>query len=250
MLRRAVPSGAPEQESRRAALAAEENALRPTRQSTLPGQVYFVTSQTWQRRALFQKQSWADLFLETLDSYRGRAYLLHEYVLMPEHFHILITPTVTLERAVQFIKGGFSFKVKKQLDSSMEIWQQGFSDHRIRDVQDYHTHVGYIFRNPVGRRLVELAAHYPYCSAFPGSEKDEAPRWLKPGTHRQTDGAPEGAPLLHSAEAMRSQSDSGDSPEGAPLLSSTDAPRTRSNPCGSPLPQSKEEVVIQSSSKA
>ncbi len=68
-------------------------------------------------------RSGRSLFLETLQSYRGRAYLLHEYVLMPEHFHILITPSVTLERAVQFIKGGFSFRVKKELQSSMEIWQ-------------------------------------------------------------------------------------------------------------------------------
>jgi len=74
---------------------------------------------------------------------------------MPEHFHILITPSVTLERAVQFIKGGFSFRAKKELQSPMEIWQVGFSDHRVRDAEDYHIHVDYIHRNPVGRKLVE-----------------------------------------------------------------------------------------------
>jgi hypothetical protein len=37
---------------------------------------------------------------------------------MPEHFHILITPSVTLERAVQ--KGGFSFRVKKELRSAFQ----------------------------------------------------------------------------------------------------------------------------------
>jgi putative transposase len=118
--------------------------------------------------------------MQTLNSYRGRAYLLHEYVLMPEHFHVLITPLVTLERAVQFIKGGFSFRVKKELESSMEVWQSGFSDHRIRNVEDYRVHVEYVYRNPVGRKLVELAVEYPYCSAFPGSVKDEVPQWLKP----------------------------------------------------------------------
>ena len=85
---------------------------------------------------------------------------------MPEHFHVLITPSVTLERAVQFIKGGFSFRAKKELESNMEIWQSGFSDHRIRDIQDYDNHVGYIFQNPVGRNLAERAEEYPYCSAF------------------------------------------------------------------------------------
>jgi REP-associated tyrosine transposase len=113
---------------------------------------------------------------------------------MPEHFHILITPSVSLERAVQFVKGGFSYRAKKELESSMEIWQTGFSDHRIRDAKDYRVHIEYIYRNPVGRNLVDSAADYPYCSAFPGCRKDEIPQWLKPLT-TQTFGAPKGAPL-------------------------------------------------------
>jgi putative transposase len=114
---------------------------------------------------------------------------------MPEHFHILITPSVTLERAVQFIKGGFSYRIKKELESSMEIWQTGFTDHRVRDPQDYDNHAGYIWRNPVGRSLVERAEEYPYCSAFPGSLKDDVPQWLKPHTTGDFIVAPEGATL-------------------------------------------------------
>jgi REP-associated tyrosine transposase len=135
------------------------------------------------------------LFLDTLHSYRGRAYLLHEYVLMPEHFHILITPSITLERAVQFIKGGFSFRAKKELQSNMEIWQTGFSDHRIRGVSDYQNHVGYISRNPVGRRLTERADQYPYSSAFPGNKKDDVPQRLKPQPDCEPADAAEAAPL-------------------------------------------------------
>jgi REP-associated tyrosine transposase len=176
--------------------------LRPTRQQTASGYTYFVTSQTWQRRALFRNSQWAELFLQTLHSYRGRAYLLHEYVLMPEHFHIPVTPSVTLERAVQFIKGGFSYRVKKDLQSAMQIWQIGFSDHRIRDAADYSNHVGYIDRNPVGRRLVERVSEYPYCSAFTGAMKDEVPQWLKPLAQIANDGAPEGAPLQNTATEL------------------------------------------------
>ena len=155
--------------------------MKPTREhATNNGQTYFVTASTWQRRALFRNARWAELFVETLQSYRGRGYLLHEYVLMPDHFHVLITPTVTLERAVQFLKGGFSHRAKKELGSSMEIWQPGFSDHRIRDWGDFEIHVGYIYRNPVGKGFVERAIDYPSCSAFPGIVKDEVPHWLKP----------------------------------------------------------------------
>ncbi|MFZ0707477.1 MAG: transposase [Candidatus Korobacteraceae bacterium] len=170
--------------------------MKPAREhATNNRQTYFVTASTWQRRALFHNAPWADLFLDTLHSYRGRAYLLHEYVLMPDHFHVLITPEATLERAVQFIKGGFSFRAKKELASSMEIWQRGFSDHRIRDWEDFEIHVGYIYRNPVGRRLVENAEEYGYCSAFPGSLKDEIPQWLKPQKEKNFCGTAEAVPF-------------------------------------------------------
>jgi putative transposase len=170
--------------------------VKPTREhATNNRQTYFVTASTWQRRALFTNQRWAELFLETLHSYRGSAYLLHEYVLMPDHFHVLITPQESIERAVQFMKGGFSFRAKKELGSSMEIWQRGFSDHRVRDCRDLEIHVDYVLRNPVGRKLVESAREYPYCSAYPGSLKDELPQWLKPEGEEILVGTAEAVPF-------------------------------------------------------
>ena len=75
--------------------------------------------------------------------------------------------------------GDFRFRVKKELESSMEIWQPGFSDHRIRDIEDYRVHVEYVYRNPVGRRLVERAVEYPYCSALPGKFERRGPSVAK-----------------------------------------------------------------------
>jgi putative transposase len=170
--------------------------VKPTReQASNYGQTYFVTASTWQRRALFKNGKWAELFLATLHSYRGKGYLLHEYVLMSDHFHVLIAPAATIERAVQFIKGGFSYRAKRELGSSMEIWQRGFSDHRIRDGKDFEVDVDYIYRNPVGKGLANNAADYPYCSAFPGSEKDEVPQWLKPALNGDRDDTAEAVPF-------------------------------------------------------
>jgi putative transposase len=155
--------------------------MRPTREhATNNGQTYFVTSATWGRRRVFHVTRWAELFVDTLNSYRGRADSLHEFVIMPEHFHVLITPLESLERAVQFIKGGFSARAKREFGSLMAVCQTGFSDHRIRDAADYERHVEYIYRNPVGRGLVEQASHFPDCSAFSGRARDEIPQWLKP----------------------------------------------------------------------
>ena len=67
----------------------------------------------------------AGLLVEVLLHYRAeRKYLLHEFVVMPDHFHLLLTPVVTLERAVQFIKGGFSYRAKKEGIFAGEIWER------------------------------------------------------------------------------------------------------------------------------
>ncbi|MGH9607340.1 MAG: transposase [Terracidiphilus sp.] len=114
--------------------------MKPTREhATNNAQTYFVTSDTWERRELFRAEPWARLFFKTLLSHRGEAYLLHEFVLMPDHFHLLVSPSGSLERAIQLIKGGFSYRAKKELGSNAEIWRRGFADHRIRHVEDYDT---------------------------------------------------------------------------------------------------------------
>jgi putative transposase len=155
--------------------------LKPTREhATNNAQTYFVTSDTWERRALFRNEAWARLFFKNLLAHRGETYLLHEFVLMPDHFHLLITPSIALERAVQLIKGGFSFQVRRELGSNAEIWHRGFADHRIRDAEDYDKHVHYIHLNPVKEHLCANPAEYRYSSAFPGWKLDPIPQWLKP----------------------------------------------------------------------
>ena len=155
--------------------------LKPAREhATNNSQTYFITSDTWERRALFKNEAWARLFFKNLLAHRGEAYFIHEFVLMPDHFHLLITPTAALERAAQLIKGGFSFRVKKELGLNGEVWQRGFSDHRIRDAEDYDRHVHYIHLNPVKRHLCNVPAEFKYSSACPGWKLDPVPQWLKP----------------------------------------------------------------------
>jgi putative transposase len=171
--------------------------MRPTREhATSNGQTYLVTSSTWGRRALFSRDVWANLLIDTLYHYRGSAYLLHEFVIMPDHLHVLLTPTTSLEKAVQFIKGAFSYRAKKELGSNMEVWQKGFSDHRIRDASDYRIHQIYIQQNPVRKHLCERAEEYAYSSARSAFELDPVPQGLKPMSLRDHDTARlEGAPF-------------------------------------------------------
>jgi putative transposase len=150
--------------------------LKPTR-SLNPHGTYFVNFSTWQRRRLFIVESYARLFLKTLYGYRRQGrFELHAFVVMPEHVHLLLTPApgITLERSIQFIKGGYSHALGVE-GRKGEVWQRGFTDHRIRDAADFDIHRNYIHENPVKRGLVTSASDYRYGSAFPGFKLDSWP---------------------------------------------------------------------------
>jgi putative transposase len=144
---------------------------------------FFVTSVTNRREPIFKIEKMARLQLDVLADKRAEGrFLLHEFVIMPDHFHLILTPdeNVSLEKALQYIKGGFSFRAKQELRYRHFVWEEGFTNHRIRDEQDYDHHRDYIHQNPVEAGLSKTAQEYPYSSAFPGAAIDPAPPWLKP----------------------------------------------------------------------
>jgi len=142
---------------------------------------YFITAATFQKQSLFQSRKMASLLLEVLFNYMSqRRYLLHEFVIMPDHFHLLITPTQTLERALQLIKGGFSFRAKRELGFGGEIWEKSYHDRRVRNWQEYCAFRQYIHENPVKKGLAEVAEEYPYGTAAAPGLMDAAPQRLKP----------------------------------------------------------------------
>ena len=101
---------------------------------------FFVTSSIAGKRNLLQSNRSAGLFIRTLYDYRAQGkFRLHEFVVRPDHFHILMTvdSNTTIERAVQFVKGGFAFHAGRELGFSAPVWQKGFSEVRIVDVKDF-----------------------------------------------------------------------------------------------------------------
>lgn len=123
---------------------------------------FFITFNAWGRRPIFRSDRFAQLMIEILrDGMRKKKFTIHAFVIMPDHLHILITPDylISLEKAVQLIKGGFSFRAKKDLGSEMEIWQPSLTNHRIINEDDFARHVNYIICNPA---RAKLAADYPY----------------------------------------------------------------------------------------
>ncbi len=130
---------------------------------------------------IFRVEARARLLIDVLSDYRDQGkYLLHEFVVMPDHLHLLLTPApeISLERAVQFIKGGYSYRLGK-IDK-IQVWQPSFTNHRIRDAEDYQRHCEYVRLNPVRAKVARDAAGYPYSSTGAGLQLDEVPQGLKP----------------------------------------------------------------------
>jgi len=154
----------------------------PSRHGQVRG-TYFVTSRTWESRKLFVIDATCEVFARTLVKCRDAGeFALHGFVLMPDHFHVVLTPAKdkTLERCVQMIKGGSAHAIRIERSMTFPVWQRGFSDHRIRDDVDWASHVRYIELNPVKARLVLESREYRWSSAAGTFTLDEVPQGLKP----------------------------------------------------------------------
>jgi putative transposase len=167
---------------------------------TAPGTSYFVTTKCWQGRGIFQVPEIADILLRSIFDYRERkAYLLHEFVVMPDHLHLLLTPSpsATLEKAIQLVKGGSSHRIHRERNQRMEIWQQGFYDWTVRDANDWRTKVEYIRLNPVRAKLVERPQDWPYSSAAGQFILDPTPsKYLQPASGAKAQVNPIATPEL------------------------------------------------------
>jgi REP-associated tyrosine transposase len=168
---------------------------------TGPGWTYFITTKTWQSRAIFQVEETAVIVVRKLLECRDRgSYLLHEFVVMPNHLHLLITPadSVRLEKAMQLIKGGSSREIHAARGGKMPIWQAGFHESRVTSWTEYRKKRDYIHFNPVAAKLVERPELWVHGSASGAYELDPIPQGLKPigsqhvnvGAKAPTPGAP------------------------------------------------------------
>ena len=148
-----------------------------------PNRTFFVSSSIAGKRNLLQSRRSAQLFAEVIYHYRSQhKFLLHDFVIMPDHFHVLITlgQEISVERAVQFIKGGFAFRAGKELGFNPPVWQRGFSEVRIFDAAGFARVREYIAQNPVKLGLAITSARYEYSSASSEFDLDEIPQGLKP----------------------------------------------------------------------
>ena len=80
-------------------------------------------------RVLLQSEGNATLFIDVLRSYvAAKKFKVHDFAVMLDHLHLLVTVNgdMSIEKAVQFIKGGFSYHRKGSWVITGEVWQKAF----------------------------------------------------------------------------------------------------------------------------
>jgi putative transposase len=130
--------------------------------------VYFVTTDTWERHAVFINTVLADIVWQQVVSCRDRGYYkLHAFVLMPDHLHVLLTPNdqTTIEKAMQMIKGGSAHRIGVEKPREFPVWHRSFHDRWIRDAEQFWNAKSYIEQNPVKAGLAAAAEQYSWSSA-------------------------------------------------------------------------------------
>jgi putative transposase len=144
-----------------------EEALSPSR-------TFFATTKTSMGQRILQSERNAGLLIDVLRGHvAAERFTLHDFVIMPDHVHLLLTVEkgMSIEKAMQLIKGGFSFRLSKEFGFKGEVWQKGFSEVRVNDDKSLMEHKAYIAANPVKAGLADAPGEYPFCYTFLANRK-------------------------------------------------------------------------------
>jgi REP element-mobilizing transposase RayT len=110
-------------------------------------------------------------------------YVLHAFVVMPNHVHLLTTPGVALPKLTKSLKGITAKQANVILGlTGKPFWQEESYDHLVRHEREFGSIRRYIERNPVRAGLVKDACEYRWSSAgwaTGGSPADQGVRPTK-----------------------------------------------------------------------
>ena len=152
--------------------------------------LHFITTSTHRRVRLFDSPRFRERFIETLDQLRNEFdFRLVGYVLMPEHFHLLISPGKAhgpsrivgslkqrtarhiIENLKRFEEPWCRRMLEKMVlpetahdESTYRVWQRRFYDFNVWSESKRLEKLQYMHGNPVKRRLVANPVDWPWSS--------------------------------------------------------------------------------------
>jgi len=136
------------------------------------GDLHFITCSCYQCRPYLEIPEARDLFLSELERMRKKYRLIVVgYVVMPEHFHLLVSEPqkATLSTVMQAVKLGFTRRVVGNCPMlidphSHHFWQARFYDFNVWTDHKRVQKLRYMHRNPVTRGLVTTPDEWRWSS--------------------------------------------------------------------------------------
>ena len=141
------------------------------------GAFYHITARGNERKKVFFSK--ADY--ERFKAYLGKAqdkygYVLHCYILMTNHYHLLIeTPNSNMSKLMHYVNGSYTGYINRRRKRSGHLFQGRYKSILV-DADSYLLELSrYIHLNPVRANIVSAPEDYPYSSysSFISRKKDD-----------------------------------------------------------------------------
>ncbi|MEI6501913.1 MAG: transposase [Armatimonadota bacterium] len=132
-----------------------------------PGATYFLTFNLQDRNAVdLSATHIAQTIVAALKHDDGHRYWLYDYVVMPDHVHLLLRvpahdgKSEALWRIAQSLKGWLSRRINELTGRAGTLWQQETYDHIVRNREDFEEKARYIFQNPYAAGIVDESGEW------------------------------------------------------------------------------------------
>lgn len=152
--------------------------LEPGRRTPAKGVHVSLSGPNWvfltvctDKRGQWLAQASVQRALHDIWQHTATAWLVGDYLLMPDHLHLFCAPhnlKFTIERWIGFWKDQLTKQLKREGDAAATPYQAdwkfqaGGFHHRLRDGESYFQKWQYVRENPVRAGLVSQPEDWPY----------------------------------------------------------------------------------------
>jgi REP element-mobilizing transposase RayT len=123
-----------------------------------------------------RRPEFAQMVIEAI-RYREREghYTLHNFVVMANHVHLLITPKIPVPKLTQTLKW-FTARAGNRIlgATGQPFWQDESYDRWVRDEAEFDRIASYIERNPVNAGLCASPEEFLWSSGRPSATRPQA----------------------------------------------------------------------------
>lgn len=134
-----------------------------------PGETHYLTFTLLQRGACnLTRPALARIIVGALQFRHQERYVLLDWVIMPDHVHLIVYPMMaergffSLSKIIGSIKGWTAHEINRTVNRRGSLWQDESFDRVIRSDGEYRKYAFYIWMNPVEAGLAHDPRDWPW----------------------------------------------------------------------------------------